>query len=176
MNIDLIPDRKEYTSECIKYGFVDKNGNLKIPYMYEFAMPFSSELAAVRNYDNHFMGFIDCNNNVVIDFLYDFVYPFYGDSTWMQKNGLWGLVSKDSNLLIDYSYKKASPFKNDVAIVQRTDNKWGLIDKLNNPVSSFKYDWLMSKDNVIFDAFMDGEWIKLNIDEMKNVKILKVNK
>lgn len=176
MNIDLTPEKKKFTDNTVKYGFKDSNGVTKIPYMYEFALPFSNGLAGVRNYDNHLMGFIDPDNNTHINFEYDYVYPFVDDTTWMRKEGLWGLISNTNKEIIKHMYQKATPFKNDVAIVQRTDNKWGLIDIENNEICDFIYDWLNSKDNKIFDAYINGYWIKLDISEIKNNKILKLAK
>lgn len=176
MNIDLIPDRKEFKDKTVKYGFVDSKGTVKIPYIYEFALPFSNNLAGVRNYNNHLMGFIDSSNNARINFEYEYVYPFVEDATWMRKNGLWGLISNTNEEIIRHMYKKATPFKNNVAIVQRTDNKWGLIDRENNEICDFIYDWINSKDNKLFNVYIDGKWEYKEISDMKSNKILKLDK
>lgn len=51
------------------WGFVNNVGVIVIPFIYEDALPFSCELAAVKK--NGKWGFINKNGNIVIDFQYD---------------------------------------------------------------------------------------------------------
>ena len=52
----------------IKYGFLDRNGNLAIDYHYEWAQPFSDGLAAIKMNGNY--GFIDKSGKIVIECRY----------------------------------------------------------------------------------------------------------
>ena len=63
----------------VKWGFIDKKGNVVIPFVYEGAGAFSEGLAAVRREDRNGdwkSGFIDKKGNEVIPFVYNEAYVF----------------------------------------------------------------------------------------------------
>jgi hypothetical protein len=65
----LIPYRRDN-----KWGYCDKNFNINIPIIYDEALPFCGELAAVRIGEN--WGFINRNGDQVIEFKYQTVSDF----------------------------------------------------------------------------------------------------
>lgn len=100
-----------------KIGFIDKNGNVKIPFQFEY-----SEFWF--NYNHHFGVFSE------------------GVAT-MRKSGKWGYIDKNGNTVIPYMYTHASCFHKGVAAVGKLINnevRFGLIDKHNNVVLPFEFE------------------------------------
>ncbi|MFA4941950.1 MAG: WG repeat-containing protein [Patescibacteria group bacterium] len=64
----LFPARKNSV-----WGFIDKEGVLIIPTIYQIVWGFKAGLAPAKK--NGLWGFIDRKGRVIIDFQYDFVYP-----------------------------------------------------------------------------------------------------
>lgn len=162
---------------CIKYGYVDEYNNVVIPYMYEFAYPFSCSLAGVRDIKTHLVGFVDESNNKVIDYKYEYIHPFFDNYAWVRACGLWGVIDIDGNQVIPCKYLRVCGYKNGVTIVQNKDSKWGVIDIDDNIIIPFIYDYLGSYENNIFNAFVNNTWYKINIDnKICKSKVLVLDK
>lgn len=177
MNESLIPSFKRYSDGSVKYGYVDKNNNVVIPYIYEFALPFTCGLAGVRNYKTHLVGFINKRGEKIVDFQYDYVHPFNAGKSWTCRNGMWGLIDKTGEIIIPFKYLKTNGIKNGLSIVQNTDSKWGVINLGDEVVLPFNYNWLLSEDNSVFRALVRDKWI--DIDRNGNTitgKVLKLKK
>lgn len=57
-----------------KYGFIDKQANIIVPFSYNFTAEFSEGLAIVKKNEHH--GYINKKNQVIIPIIYDDVRPF----------------------------------------------------------------------------------------------------
>jgi tetratricopeptide (TPR) repeat protein len=68
-----------------KFGFINKKGEMVIPYKYDYAYSFSEGLAAVQNKDSKY-GFINPKGEVIIPFVYD-EYRLVGGSRMSFLNG-----------------------------------------------------------------------------------------
>ena len=79
------------------------------------------------------------------------------------------------NTLIAPKYLKCSGYKNGLTIVQNAYSKWGVIDRYDNVILPFEYDWLSSVDNKIFKAFILGTWIDVDINQKNKVLNLQKN-
>lgn len=93
-----------------KFGYVDMNGTVVIPFQYESASAFSEGLAAVVL--NNKLGFIDSSNRIVIPFLYN-AHPHF--------------IDVDGEPMMTTEYYEAS-FQNGKAVVQKGQELM-LIDK-----------------------------------------------
>lgn len=105
----------EFDSEELKeslrnhrYGYVDAEGILQIPLMYDVAFDFSDELAVVCL--NGKFGFINQRNEWAIPNIYDDAYDFHEGLARVRKDGLWGYISKDGNVVIDFQFKECYDF------------------------------------------------------------------
>lgn len=80
-----------------RFGFVDRTGNIIIPFDYECALSFSEGLASVGK--KGLMGYIDKENNIVINFEYDAATSFNQGEARVKKDGKWGALKllKDDN-------------------------------------------------------------------------------
>lgn len=107
-------------------GYVDIFSRLQIPYLYEKALPFSENLAAVRYEDN--WGFIDERNNQVIDFKYQYAKSFKEGLAPVKKNGKWGYINRKDEEIIPFIFDKAFEFRGEYALVE-INNELQFINK-----------------------------------------------
>jgi len=107
-----------------KFGYIDSKGDVAIPFVYDYAAPFSEGLAYVVQ-DGKF-GYIDRTGNVVIPLAYDCDY-YYG--------------CDDADGLIDEQYVTGG-----LARVSKTDSEgrmqYGLMSQTGNVVVPVAYGWV----------------------------------
>ncbi len=119
-----------------KYGFIDKTGEVVIPFKYDCASSFSKGLAAVK-LDGKW-GRIDKTGEVVIPLKYDDALPFSEGLAKVRLDGKWGFIDKTGEVVIPFKYDKALSFSEGLARVE-LDEKWGFINKTGEVVIPFKY-------------------------------------
>ena len=119
-----------------RWGFVDKTGNVVIPYEYKEAREFSEELVAVKLKNR--WGFIDKTGKVVIPFEYYNAKGFSEGLAAVKCGSKWGYIDKTGNMVIYCKYWKAIDFKEGLAAVNN-GNKCGFIDKTGKIVIPFDY-------------------------------------
>ena len=85
-----------------KWGYVDVNGIVIIPYSYDFADDFIDGYAAVCQHNK--WGFIDASGKEVIPFEYDFAWSFINGLAPVFKDGLWGFIDERNNVKIPFKY------------------------------------------------------------------------
>ncbi|MDR0859311.1 MAG: WG repeat-containing protein [Oscillospiraceae bacterium] len=134
-----------------KSGYIDKNGNAVIPFIYDKAAPFSEGLAAVLL--NEKWGFIDKNGNMVLEPQYTFGpskdtssydygngVPFFrgGYAFVLNQNNSFVLIDKDGNKLeIPDGYRPDGGFNGGVAVISQTgsrDDKTSAIINTNGEI------------------------------------------
>lgn len=97
-----------------KYGFMNGQGQLMIPAMYNEVGPFQEGLAVVSKEDS--FGIIDKKNQVIVDFQYDEILEFVKNHAIVRKENKFGLIDRlgklkfpiiydDINLLPDGLYE-----------------------------------------------------------------------
>lgn len=127
-------------SYSLKYGYADKYGNLRIPYIYDYACEFSCGYALVSKNGKSY--YIDKNNKTVFgsdDGTYKFYYDFSEDLCVASRDGKFGFLNKDGSVAIDFVYDDAYSFSEGLACVGR-DNKLGYINRNGEEVIGFEYD------------------------------------
>ena len=75
-----------------KYGYIDKEGHVVIPFEYDYAEDFSEGLAQVRKDGKY--GFIDKEGHVVIPFEYDDAEDFSEGLAHVEKDGEWFYINQ----------------------------------------------------------------------------------
>ena len=79
-----------------KYGFENFNKTVVIPASFDYVLPFSNGIAAVKKGDK--WGYINSSGKAITDFLFDDANSFHGFVAIVEKN--------DKSFLIDSSFKK----------------------------------------------------------------------
>ena len=129
-----------------KYGYIDDNGKVIIPFEYEYAEDFNEGLAIVwKGYkllvDDYFKcGYIDKTGKEVISIKYDNAEKFKNGIAKVTENRESFFINKMGEKIISFKYDKLSPFKEGLAAAEK-DGKWGYIDKAGKVIIPFQYDY-----------------------------------
>lgn len=123
-----------------KWGFINENGKLEIPFEYDFADFFASN-GLVKVKKNGKWGYINAKNKVVIPLQYDEAWHFSPNGLApVKKNGKYGYIDAKGKVVIPLQYDIAGFFASNGLAVARKDGKAGYIDAKNNVVIPFQYD------------------------------------
>lgn len=126
-DLELIPDENEEG----KWGFLDYNDNIFIPYKYTCASYFTEGLARVARAGK--WGFIDKHGKSIIKFKYDFAFDFSEGVAAVRMGDRWGYIDSKEKLIIPFIYDEAFSFSDGIASVY-LKRKRILIDKCGNVV------------------------------------------
>ncbi len=119
-----------------KSGYIDTNGQLVVPQIYQYAYHFSEGLAVVGKTDIQW-GFIDKEGNEVIPCDYTWASGFSEGLAPVQMNDKWGYVDKTGELSIPIIYDWVGGFSDGLAPVVENMNEINtssFIDKTGNAV------------------------------------------
>ena len=91
-----------------KWGFVNREGELVIPYKYHYARSFHDGLAMVKLYGK--WGYIDWFGNELIPIVFDEVTHFQDGHAFVKKDGRVGLLDVAGNVTYDHERMKEFSF------------------------------------------------------------------
>ncbi|MDF3003472.1 MAG: hypothetical protein K0Q48_3591, partial [Bacillota bacterium] len=126
-------------------GFIDREGQIIIPQVYEDARDFSGDLAPVKSTDTKLWGYINKLGTLVIPMEYEKAESFHDGVAYVIKNGFAGYIDATGKEVIPFQYqtKKSDPsdrsFYNGLALATGADGKFGYIDKTGSFVIPPKY-------------------------------------
>ncbi|MBK9635062.1 MAG: WG repeat-containing protein [Bacteroidetes bacterium] len=163
------------------WGYINNEGVLVIPYMYDEAKPFSEGIAFVK--DGFLWLYIDKQNNILgslseyqfyylrweIEDCYPYNYSHYdaylyrsGDTRFCNglakvvKNNKVGFINSKGEIVIPFIFDEANNFSENIASVS-VNNLWGCIDINGNIIIPFKYKYIyrfhLGQARVITDHF-----------------------
>jgi len=114
-------------NEDDKHGFIDKKGNLVIPFKFEHNIEgtylyqgFSDGLSAVC-VDGKF-GYINTKGDFVIEPKFDYAERFSDGLALVIADGLYGYIDRNGNYIIEPKFAHASSFQNGFAFVRMPEN------------------------------------------------------
>jgi hypothetical protein len=125
------------TEKGERWGFVDKEGKVKIQPKYVMVGYFSENICSAMN-DEGKWGFIDKDNNVAVAFKYDNVSACIGNSIRVLQGGKWGTIDAKSAVLIEPIYDNLEA--DGGAFVAEKDGKWGWIDRKGKVIVKMEFD------------------------------------
>ena len=128
-----------------KWGFVDQQGNIVVPFQYDWVWPFSEGLAAVKLKNK--WGYINQRNETVTPFQYSDAGSFKEGLARVEMNDKFGYIDKYGKTVTPCKYDLGADFCEGLASVLLND-RYGFIGKSGETVIPFKYDWA--------DSFHDG--------------------
>lgn len=105
-----------------KYGYIDDNKNIIIPFIYDDAEVFVNGIAKVVKGDK--TGYIDTQNNTVIPFIYDDGESEINNLIAVKKSGKWGCINRAEEIIIPFKLDYRFWFKNNVAEVSLKNETW----------------------------------------------------
>lgn len=127
-----------------KYGYIDKNGNISIPYKYDDAQNFSEGMASVKL--NNKYGYINHEGELVIDTLYDMAYPFSEEMARVKIKGKFGFIDNQNNVVLPTQYDEATDFNNGFSIIKQ-NGMYGVISKIEGIIIPCQFDEISFDDN-----------------------------
>ncbi|MCP3928986.1 MAG: WG repeat-containing protein [Bacteroidetes bacterium] len=119
-----------YGANRLKYGLVNKSGELVTKKPFKSISPFSENLAKIR-YRNAY-GFIDTTGKMVITPLFNQTANFSEGRAAVQKGGYWGYIDKNGKTAVEIKYSKCLPFKEGKAVIYKGMRNAGIIDTSGN--------------------------------------------
>ena len=146
---DFVPEIRNFSEGLVavykdnKWGYINKQGKLVIPYLYNHAGDFSSGLATVLK-DREF-GAVDHNGDTVIDFRYVHLDNFKeGLAAFrLTDDSQIGYINTKGKTAIAPTWDAALSFSEGLAAVgmgNDNDFKWGFIDSTGKVVIEPQYD------------------------------------
>lgn len=177
-------DNISYVYGNPKYGFINTQGDTVLEMKYGYAHSFSEGTAAVLDgkLGQNKFGFIDTTGTWVINPQYNTAYPFRnGVSAVYKANHKLGFINADGSDLIPAEYDEFNYFynhsmsdyfsQNDIRytteqgyFMVKKGDKYGLINKNNEPVLDFIYDKLdiPEGDLVVVSKVKSKEGYRIN--------------
>lgn len=104
-----------------KYGYLDKDGNIVIDFIYDGAYDFSEEFARVYKTINNrdLYGFIDKYGNEIVPLKYEYAICFSEGLAVVRLNRRFGYVDNSNKIIIDIQFDDANSFNNGKAKVKK---------------------------------------------------------
>lgn len=121
-----------------KFGFIDKEGNVVVDFVYKDAGNFSDGVAPVKR--GRKWGFIDINGNEVIPFVFDDAWDFTEGLALVRKGSRYGYINKSGEMKIATAYEDARSFSDGMAKISK-NGKWGYINSNGQGVVAPEYDY-----------------------------------
>lgn len=137
-----------------KYGYVDLNGKIVIPCIYDNAGDFCECRAAVAIKDK--CGFIDRNGKQITKLEFDAVSNFSQGFSIVLKGGKYGVIDKNGKCVIPCEYEFIGPFSHGYALAKKND-KYGYFDKTGKVAIDFVYDVAETFSNGSAKIAKDGK-------------------
>ena len=147
-----------------KFGFIDYNGKVVIPIVYDRGEKFKNGAALVIKNDK--IGAIDKNNNFIIPLgdkkLLEFSNGLFKFFT--KENEGYSYLNKKNEVVIDKKYQQAMGMKNGYELVSKDDYfdknmiKWNIIDSSGLEISKtdFDFNFRFCDKERAFEGFRNG--------------------
>tara|TARA_B100000683_G_scaffold188793_1_gene181990 strand:+ start:12 stop:1352 length:1341 start_codon:yes stop_codon:yes gene_type:complete len=110
-----------------KWGYVDRLGNIVVEAKYQYARPFSEQLAAVQ-LDNDLWGYLNTEGKMAHFAQYNHALSYSSGLAAVENNKeKFGYINKDGRRVINFQFDDAKSFSEGLAPV-RIGKLWGYID------------------------------------------------
>lgn len=118
----LLPEKDSFD----KFGYLDSEQNIVIPYSFDKAYEFQLGTAVVARmeYGKLIYGIIDEEGKQLIPFFYEYALSFAEDLAVVKRNGKFGYVNRSNVCVIDFKFDNANPFKDGSALVKIGVNEY----------------------------------------------------
>lgn len=123
-----------------KCGLIDQNGKLVVPLEYESVSFFNDDGYAEASLGKRKKVLIGHDGKILKGFS-NLLFGFTEGLAAVKKKGKWGYIDRTGVEIIPPQYADVTGFSNGLARVMDRNGKCGFIDKQNNAVIAFIYDW-----------------------------------
>ncbi len=139
-----------------KWGFINNDSVVIIPFEYDFLNPFENGLAYAKNDGKEF--FIT-KKNLKLEGDFDAVDSFSEGLASAKRNNKWGFINSEGKFVIPPQYDKVDCFRPSGLCAVQKNGKWGFIDKTGKEIIPIIYPEVnqqMQDVNVIVKK--NGKW------------------
>lgn len=119
-----------YGNKNIRYGLIQRTGDLITIQNFKKIAPFSEGLAAVKFKNGY--GFVNHKGHMVISNKYSKVSKFSNGRAVVQLDGVCGYIDRKGNEVVNLEYSKCLDFEEGRAVVYKGYKQGGVIDTLGN--------------------------------------------
>lgn len=145
-------DEKEmiYAQKSNKYGYIDIDQKIIIPFEYDQLSLFSNDLASAKK--NGKFGFVNRKGLVVIPFQFE-EESFFRDNglALVKKNESYGFINKSGKEILPIIYQQANVTTADSLVVVSKNGKWAVFSDQGKQKTNFIYDEIIfSKIGLIY--------------------------
>ena len=147
-----------------KWGYIDKEGNVKVPIIYEAANNFGGEKIAKVKKDG-LWGYVNINAKEIVPVEYEFCGEINNGIIAVGKKNKYGFVNTKGKNICGLIYDRVEPFSNDGIAKVFQNNRYGYIDTAGNitvPINN-KVDYSQ--------ADFTGEWNRKQTDSNERAKL-----
>ncbi len=142
-----------------KTGFLDKNGEVIVDYIFDQVFPFHHGRAKVRIGEHY--GFIDKTGKIIIPVEYESLSEYYKGVSRAFKNGQLGFLDEQGNLKYGW-YNYIGNIEDNLALISRNGKYAYINDLTGKPITDF-YDYIEAFDKEgIARVGKDGEYFLIN--------------
>ena len=153
--------------EKYRYGYIDRNGKLTIPYCWDNAYDFSEGLAVVMDKDRRY-GVIDIQGKVVIPCYHDHLCGFHEGLCAFDKEGKIGFINKEDEIVINAEWKTdfyyTARFYSGRCLVKNEDGKYGYINKAGYLVIPYTWEDAEKFEDGTAWVSVDRTWKLIDVD------------
>ena len=103
-------------------------------------------------------GCVDAQGAEVIPFTFDFARPVKDNLVALQTKGLWGLADQKGAFVIQPTFRDIRAFSDGLALVEFSDQKWGLINREGKEVSKKRFDAAASPAEGLWPVKTGDTW------------------
>jgi len=135
-----------------KIGFIDKKGNVKIPFQYEYSEfqfnfynnfgVFSEGMAPMMKGGK--WGYIDKSGNTAIPYVYDWASCFHKGSAMVMKGDLAGIIDKSNKVVLPFEFEtgcfSGSAYSPGNVFVMCKNGKWGVYAPNGDCITPCQFD------------------------------------
>ena len=122
------------------YGFIDRDGQIAIPFEFADARGFSDGVAPVMK--GAAWGYIDQTGKFVYEPQFEFALPFREGLARIQSGGKFGFIDRRFQVVIPPRWKEARDFHEGRAAVMNRNGNWGFIDAAGRIAVKPKYNYV----------------------------------
>ncbi len=138
-------------------AYINTNGEMVIPPIYETGTYFNEDLALVQNEKTEY--YLDTEGNVVMEFDQEefFRCPFQEGLACVTENGKRGFINRDGEMVIEPRYDRVKSFSNGLASVMKGES-WGYINNEGEFVIEPQYSHAQSFSEGLAWVEIEGKW------------------
>ncbi len=186
-----IPDDYHVAEHNGKFGYINKNNRLVIPYKFDYGYDFHNGIAKVRIGNK--WGYINKQGDLITDLFdeisdfedgiaitrqgnkyaiinqdgqvishwFDHIYPFHQGIARVKNDGKYNFINKAGKLISSQWFEDADDFYEGLAKI-KLNGKWGFINTEGKIVVKPQYDWASSIVGGIAKVSKDGKYTLIN--------------